>query len=137
MMEINEALVNAPLVTISNFELFEICWYLDLNLSKPNDAIIEKDGLEKVRTTLIEKGALLIKCRQVHDLKSVGSYKILSESHGFFKETAYEGQAFIQICLDVLDVNNTEYGLLAIANYDSSEVSQLWLKKYHAQKTTS
>jgi len=136
-MEINEALAEVPLVTISNLELFEICWLLDLNLSKPSDSIIEKDGLEKVRRTLIKKGAVIINCTPLLDLQSVGAYKILSANHGWFKETAYVGQAFIQICLDVLDVNNTEYGILAIANYDSSELHQLWLKKYHSLKTTS
>lgn len=136
-MEIDKALAKFPLVTISNLELFEICWLLDLNLSEPNDSLTKKDYLKKVRTILIKKGAVIINCTPVHDLQNVGSYKILSASHGFFKDTVYASQAFIQICMDVLDVNNTEYSILAITNYDSSEINQLWLQKFNALKTNS
>jgi len=135
-MEIDEALAKAPLVTISNLELFEICWLLDLNLSKPNDSKEKKDGLEMVRTILIEKGAVVINCIPENDVQSAGAYKILSASHGFFKQTAYESQAFIQICLDAIDENNTKYAILAIVHYDSSELNKLWLNRFHSLKTT-
>lgn len=60
-----------------------------------------------------------------------------AEESGIDDPNLLKQTAFIQICMDVLDVNNTEYSILAITNYDSSEINQLWLQKFNALKTNS
>jgi hypothetical protein len=121
---------NASYVSITNEDLIEITWLIDRVSLRPK----VRDGREDVREELLNilerHGALQFYSNQVHDVRALLDYKILSAMHGFFKGTAYESKAFIQICIDDSKKNKLKYALLSIQDYNSSEHDKIILQKF-------
>lgn len=133
-MTVEEFISTAPLVTISNVELIDILWLCNKFYESENGSIEKQKAFQVVKDKLNDCKALVFNCAAVHDLKSVGSYKILASEHGWFKGTPYEKRAFFQICLDE---NNPEYALISISDYDGSKHSRMMLEKYEEFLATS
>ena len=136
-MTVEEFISTAPLVSISNAELVDIIWLCNKFYDCEKDSLKGQKAFQAMKDKLNECNALVFNCASVHDLNGVGSYKILSSLHGWFKGTQYEKRAFFQICLDESNVNNPEYALLSISDYDGSKHSSMILAKYDEDTATS
>ncbi len=130
-MTVEEFISTAPLVTISNVELVEITWLCQMFYECKKGSPKEQNTFQELKDRLISYGALIFNCVPVHDLKGVGTYKVLSSMHGWFKGTPYEKQAFFQICLDESNEDTPQYALLSISDYNNgSEYNQEMLHRY-------
>lgn len=136
-MTVEEFISTAPLVTISNAELVDIIWLCNKFNECEKGSLKERKAFQELKDKLNECNAIVFNCSTVHDLNGVGSYKILSSAHGWFKGTPYEKRAFFQICLDEINVNNPEYALISISDYDGSKHSRMILEKYEKEWATS
>jgi len=128
-MNTEDFISTAPLVAITNLELVEITWLCLKFQECEMSSLKQQKAFEEVKNSLAKNGALIFNCSPVHDLKGVGSYKVLSSMHGWFKGTPYEKQAFFQICMDESDKDAPQYALISISDYDSSEHTRLSLEK--------
>ena len=130
-MTVEEFISTAPLVSISNAELVDIIWLCNKFYDCEKDSLKGRKAFQEMKDKLNECNALVFNCTPVHDLKGVGTYKILSSMHGWFKGTPYEKQAFFQICLDESNEDSPLYALLSISDYNNgSEYNQEMLQKY-------
>lgn len=136
-MTVEEFISTAPLVSISNAELVDIIWLCNKFYDCEKGSSKKRKAFQEVKDQLNECNALVFNCASVHDLNGVGSYKILSSAHGWFKGTPYEKRAFFQICLDESNAKNPEYALLSITDYDGSKHSSMILAKYDEDTATS
>lgn len=128
-MNTEDFISTAPLVAITNLELIEITWLCHMSQEYEQGSLEKQKAFQEVKDKLSSSGALIFHSTPVNDLEGVGSYKVLSSMHGWFKGTPYEKQAFFQICLDESDKDAPQYALVSISDYDASEHTRISLEK--------
>ena len=120
---------NSDYVSITNQDLVEITWLIDRIPLKSHAGRSKEEVCKELIGILERHGALQFYSNEVHDVRALLDYKILSSMHGFFKDSAYESQAFIQICIDDSKKGKLKYAHLAISNYDASEQNLIMLER--------
>ena len=117
---------------INNADLAEICFQCYLVGMSETSSRERKVRINQLIRLLEKHEAVFFRSNAYSGIDGVSGYVILSSSHGWFKGTAYEGKAYVNICIDDSEGSEYNYALLAISSYDWQLVDQLKLQKIYA-----
>ena len=117
---------------INNADLAEICFHCYLIGMSKTSSTERKVRINQLISLLEKHEAIFFRSNAYSGIDAVSGYVILSSSHGWFKGTALEGKAYVNICIDDSEGSEYGYALLAISSYDWKLVDRLKLQKIYA-----